>query len=642
MKKKLFALLLAYSMMFSSIGIVYGEDAVEESPAQEETEVVTEAPTEDTTTTAAETTTEEPVTTTEPTTKAVVTEPATSSATTTTKSSPTYTDEKKDEKITVQKGEGLSLESYIKFTNLDVEAFDWYSNNEQLVSVNNKGYISASSNTGTATITAKATDGSVRYTVTFDITVSDDAVTTTKSISLYVDDDKDLYDYVDDYYSASHYTWESDNTKYVTVNSKGVITGEKEGSAQVTAIYDKNGKYLKYVFNVRVHDDDDDDSSNVRYSSSSNSSSSKSSSYSSAYIKTSWTFYLGTNDDIDVTGILEDDPEDYDWNVSDDTVVEVDEDDGIIEAIDEGTAKVTAKGDNNFTFNVKISDDYSVQEVSIRNGETLELRDYLSGDMDEYHFSSDREDVAEVDSSGDVEPVTNGVATILCERDGDEVVMFLVTVSGMTSKLTTSTTYESYTEATTSAAIVATAAQSFTDISHRAWAIESIKAMASKGIILGVGNNKFAPDKNCTRADFTIVLTKILGMGHILPSNNYADVAETDYFYSYVGAARMESIECGVNNDKFRPKDNITREEMMVMVYKGLVSIQGETMDKDTAILSKFTDASGIAEENKEAVAALVSSGAISGTSATTLEPKADITRAQMAVIMNKIDQMIN
>ncbi|MDO5388794.1 MAG: S-layer homology domain-containing protein, partial [Clostridia bacterium] len=78
-------------------------------------------------------------------------------------------------------------------------------------------------------------------------------------------------------------------------------------------------------------------------------------------------------------------------------------------------------------------------------------------------------------------------------------------------------------------------------------------------------------------------------------------------------------------------------EEMMVMVYKGLVKVSGE-LDTDTAVLNKFTDASEIAEENKAAVAALINSGAISGTSDTTLEPKANITRAQMAVIMNKVD----
>ncbi|MGN1319228.1 MAG: S-layer homology domain-containing protein, partial [Lachnospirales bacterium] len=161
-------------------------------------------------------------------------------------------------------------------------------------------------------------------------------------------------------------------------------------------------------------------------------------------------------------------------------------------------------------------------------------------------------------------------------------------------------------------------------------------------IILGVGNNKFAPDNNCIRADFTIVLTKILGIDSIKASNNYDDVQATDYFYNYVGAARSQNIECGVTNNKFRPKDYITREEMMVMVYKGLVSVQGDSTNADVSVLSKFTDASQIAEENKAAVAALVSSGAISGTSATTLEPKAKITRAQMAVIMNKVDEMIN
>ncbi|MGN1317823.1 MAG: Ig-like domain-containing protein, partial [Lachnospirales bacterium] len=530
MKKRLSAIIMALCFSVSSIGLAFGDDSASgetentiEITTEEET--TTETTTEETTT---ETTTKETTETTtkETTTKATeTTESTTTSATTTTKSQATYTDEKKEYTITLDKGNTQALSGYLDRTILSSSDYDWYSNNTSVVTVDKNGTITGVKS-GSANVTATATDGSVRYSYTFDITVNETtAANSTKSITVYVDKTKDLHSYVDDRYSASNYTWMSNNTKYVTVSNNGVITGEKEGSATVTAIYDKNDVYLKYEFSVRVYEDDDDSSSKVSYSSNSGSTSKYSSSNTTAYIRTSWTLYMGPNDSVDLCDILEDDPDDYDWNVSDEDIVEINEKSGILSALENGSTKVTAKGDNDFTFTVKIDDDYSIQELSISGTKSRSLKEYLSGDVDEYHFSSNREDVLEVDSDGDMKPIANGAVAVTCDRDGGEVIMFLINVTGISTSTKTTESYE-YTEITTSSAFATTkaATTTFTDISHRAWAIDSINKMSSKGIILGVGNNKFAPDNNCIRADFTIVLTKILGIDNIKASNNYDDV----------------------------------------------------------------------------------------------------------------------
>lgn len=72
----------------------------------------------------------------------------------------------------------------------------------------------------------------------------------------------------------------------------------------------------------------------------------------------------------------------------------------------------------------------------------------------------------------------------------------------------------------------------------------------------------------------------------------------------------------------------------MAMVYKALV-YKGVSMNTDTSILNSYVDASQIAPEYKEAVAGLLSIKAVNGTSDNTIDPKASITRAQMAVLMN-------
>ena len=663
MKRRLMALSLAVMMSFSSFSMIYADDSentdtetvTEDTTKEEETEKETEKETEESTTKEAESeaTTKEVTTekATEATTKATATEPTTSSTTTTTKKSSSssssssnnkYTNEDKEYSITLSKDGSISLSIYTDNTGLDAEFFDWYSNSTSIATVSNKGVVNAVS-TGSTTITATAIDGSVKYTYTFDVRVTTSTSATSKSFTIYLGDTKSLYSYVDDEYKKTDYTWTTDTSKVATVSSSGVVSAKKKGTATITASLDKGDVTKEYTFDITVKSNSsDDEDSNVRYSSSSSSSSSST----SVSAKTSWEFYLGKTDEVDVSDILEDEPDGYTWNISNDDVVYVDEESGVIEATDTGTTKVTAKGSRNYTFTIKVDKGYSIKTLSMSAGNSRSLEDDLTDDIGNYSYESDRKDVATVSSSGKVTAQAKGVATIICTNDDESTIeQFMILVSGST-KNTTTTTTEYTTEATTvqkeAATKATTSAVEFKDISHRAWAIHSIKQMASKGYIAGVGNNRFSPDANCKRADFTIVLTKILGIDGKEASSNYSDVAAGQYYYNYVGVARDNDIECGVNGDKFRPDDYITREEMMVMVYKGIEAVAGSTMSSDTSVLDKFTDAKDIAEENKAAVAALVNSGAISGTSDTTLEPKANITRAQMAVIMNKVDQTIN
>lgn len=65
-----------------------------------------------------------------------------------------------------------------------------------------------------------------------------------------------------------------------------------------------------------------------------------------------------------------------------------------------------------------------------------------------------------------------------------------------------------------------------------------LKKWHQKNFIVG-RKGKFAPDEKCTRADFTIVLTKMLGVDNETPdSSAYSDVDSEAYFSKYVGVAK--------------------------------------------------------------------------------------------------------
>ena len=66
-------------------------------------------------------------------------------------------------------------------------------------------------------------------------------------------------------------------------------------------------------------------------------------------------------------------------------------------------------------------------------------------------------------------------------------------------------------DALSAAAPIARASTSFTDLSEVSWAVDAINDMANRGVINGVGNNKFAPTDNVTRQEFAAMAIRAFG-----------------------------------------------------------------------------------------------------------------------------------
>ena len=173
----------------------------------------------------------------------------------------------------------------------------------------------------------------------------------------------------------------------------------------------------------------------------------------------------------------------------------------------------------------------------------------------------------------------------------------------------------------------------FTDLEDVPWAIEAIETMASLGVINGVGNNKYAPENNVTRAQFAKLIIKTLGITGTA-SEPFTDVNSTNWFYNDVALAYKYKIINGVSSTEFAPNRPITRQEMAVMMARA-INIKQSIKAKDiTGTLSTFKDRNQIDTWAKESVAIAVEQGLMNGVTTTTFSPKTNATRAQSAVIM--------
>lgn len=176
----------------------------------------------------------------------------------------------------------------------------------------------------------------------------------------------------------------------------------------------------------------------------------------------------------------------------------------------------------------------------------------------------------------------------------------------------------------------------FNDVGQNVyWAIDAIDRLYEEGVVAGAGQNAFLPMSNTKRGDFVLMLTKSLELkGEV--SDNFIDVPRDSYYYSAIGAAKYLGITSGTGNGKFEPKANISRQDMLVQVYKGIQAAGIYLTPAAVSELDKFTDASQISSYAREALAVMVKNGIVSG-SGSKLNPRAMATRAEIAVVLSKL-----
>lgn len=176
--------------------------------------------------------------------------------------------------------------------------------------------------------------------------------------------------------------------------------------------------------------------------------------------------------------------------------------------------------------------------------------------------------------------------------------------------------------------------KTFTDLAGYEWAKTQIEALAALGVIKGTSESTFSPGKNITRADFICLLVRALKLSAEVDSN-FKDVAQADYYYKEVGIAKKLGIALGSGDNQFNPRENISRQDMMVMVLRAM-KIAGKKLAEPTSDLSKFSDSQEVAPYAVEPVAQLVKEGIIQGSNGK-VNPKGTATRAETAVIMHRI-----
>lgn len=171
----------------------------------------------------------------------------------------------------------------------------------------------------------------------------------------------------------------------------------------------------------------------------------------------------------------------------------------------------------------------------------------------------------------------------------------------------------------------------FDDLDSVNWAKSAIISLAKKGIVNGVGDNKFNPNASVKREEFVKMLVISLN-AELKTTNKFIDVSEEEWYSPYIGAAAENEICSGISEEEFGIGRSITREDAAVMLYRAFRNRLNSIRDAKT-----FSDANEISSYAKEAIAALYSAGIIDGSDAEHFSPQNSITRAEAAKLINGI-----
>lgn len=176
----------------------------------------------------------------------------------------------------------------------------------------------------------------------------------------------------------------------------------------------------------------------------------------------------------------------------------------------------------------------------------------------------------------------------------------------------------------------------FTDIAGH-WAEDAIWVFEKNGWVNGISETIFAPEMGMTRGMFVTILGRMNQVNAGAVASEFVDVNPGKYYTGYIQWAYESGIVSGVGDSRFAPDRNITREEMAVIVNNYLKIKNYTLTERDDMV---FQDESEISDWAKSAVHRLARCGIVTGKGDSRYDAHAGATRAELVSILNRVNNL--
>ncbi|OBZ13143.1 S-layer homology domain-containing protein [Bacillus sp. FJAT-26390] len=172
--------------------------------------------------------------------------------------------------------------------------------------------------------------------------------------------------------------------------------------------------------------------------------------------------------------------------------------------------------------------------------------------------------------------------------------------------------------------------KSFTDVPSSHWASAVIKELAAKQIVTGTSAAAFEPARSVTRAEFTSLLVRVLKLTDE-GASTFTDVNATAWYANDINKAVKAGLIQGRSALTFAPAEQITREELAVLVLRAYELKSGAAQETSHPAFKDASQISAWAVKDVNKAAAL---GLLQGRTTGLFVPKGISNRAEAAQVI--------
>jgi hypothetical protein len=177
----------------------------------------------------------------------------------------------------------------------------------------------------------------------------------------------------------------------------------------------------------------------------------------------------------------------------------------------------------------------------------------------------------------------------------------------------------------------------FSDVKESSWFYAAVRYVSEKGLMQGTGENSFNPKGATTRGMIVTILWRMENQPKAEKDIAFTDVKNGKYYHDAVAWASEKGIIKGYSAERFAPEENITREQLAVILHNYAAS-KGHKTGVSTE-LSVFSDAGKIHSWSKDAMSWANAEGLMNGTGRNLLDPRGNAERCQVAAILQRLTE---
>lgn len=175
----------------------------------------------------------------------------------------------------------------------------------------------------------------------------------------------------------------------------------------------------------------------------------------------------------------------------------------------------------------------------------------------------------------------------------------------------------------------------YADVAETDWFYDAVYYSFEEGLMTGLDETHFGPYESLSRAQFALILYRMEGKPNADTEKSFGDIKGDEWYGSAVLWAAKQGIVAGYENGNFGPADQITREQMTVMMYRYAKYLKNDI--SKTAEFDKYKDATSVSDFAKDAMRWAIGNEIITGKeNGTLIDPQGNTARCETAIIIQR------